>query len=64
MAACPFCVLEGRRGRGLATRQRVRLRLVLTATLDGDDDDALGEDGRASPVFIDDGVNAVKVALK
>jgi len=37
---------------------------VLPATLDGDDDDALGEDGRASLVFIDDGANAVKGALK
>ena len=37
---------------------------MLPAALDEDDDDALGEDGRASLVFIDDGVNAVKGALK
>lgn len=33
---------------------------MLPAALDGDDDDALGEDGMASLVFIADGVNAVK----
>lgn len=37
---------------------------VLPATLDGDDGDTLGEDGRASPVFIDDGVNTAKGALQ
>jgi len=36
----------------------------LPATLDGDDGDTLGEDGSASLVFIDDGVNAAKGALK
>lgn len=39
-------------------------RRLLPATLDGDDGDTLGEDGRASLVFMDDGVNAVKDALK
>ncbi len=37
---------------------------VLPATLAGDDGDTVSEDGRVSPMFIDDGVNAVKGALK
>jgi hypothetical protein len=36
----------------------------LPATLDGDDDDALDEDRSASLVFIEDGVDVAKGALK